>query len=103
MRKKHFKKELVMTEEDNEDFENSTKCWICDNDYIDGIVKLRDHFHISGKYKGSAHRDCNINLRLNHKIPIVYHNLKDYISHLIMQELGKFGVEVNVIPSPLEK
>ena len=103
MRKKHFKKELVMTEEDNEDFENSTKCWICDNDYIDGIVKLRDHFHISGKYRGSAHRDCNINLRLNHKIPIVYHNLKDYISHLIMQELGKFSVEVNVIPSPLEK
>ena len=33
--KKHFNKELVMTKEDNEDFENSNKCWICDNDYID--------------------------------------------------------------------
>ena len=29
--KKHFKKELVMTKKDNEDFENSTKCQICDN------------------------------------------------------------------------
>ena len=26
--KKHFNKELVMTKEDNEDFENSTKCWV---------------------------------------------------------------------------
>ena len=32
--KKHFNKELVMTKKDNEDFENSTKRWICDNDYI---------------------------------------------------------------------
>ena len=32
--KKHFNKELVMTKEDNEDFKNSTKCWICDNDYV---------------------------------------------------------------------
>ena len=38
--KKLFNKELVMNKEDNEDFENSTKCWICDNDYIDGDVKV---------------------------------------------------------------
>ena len=36
--KKHFKKELVMTKKYNEDFEKSTKCWICDNDYVDGVV-----------------------------------------------------------------
>ena len=23
--------ELVMTKEDNDDFKNSTKCWVCDN------------------------------------------------------------------------
>ena len=33
--KNHFNKELLMTKEDNENFENSTKCWICENDYID--------------------------------------------------------------------
>ena len=37
--KKHFNRELVMTKEDNEDFENSTKFWICDNAYIDGMLK----------------------------------------------------------------
>ena len=65
-----------MTKEYNEEFENSAKCWICDNDYIDTDVKVRDHCHITGKYKGSAHRDCNINIKLNHKIPIVFHKPK---------------------------
>ena len=41
-----------MAKENNEDFENSSKCWICDNDYIDGDVKVRDHCHITGKYRG---------------------------------------------------
>ena len=67
-----------MTKEDTEDFENSTKCLICDNDYIDSDVKVRDHCHITGKYRGSAHRDCNINVKLNHKISVVFHYLKNY-------------------------
>ena len=61
--KKHFNKELVMTKEGNEDFENSAKCWICDNDYVDENVKVKDHCHITGKYRGSAHRACNINVK----------------------------------------
>ena len=32
----------------------------------------------------SSHRDCNTNIRLNHKISIEFHNLKNYYSHLIM-------------------
>ena len=64
---------------------------------------MKDHCHITGKYRVSAHRDCNINVKLNHKIPIVYHNLKNYDSHLIMQELGKFNLKIYVIPNGLEK
>ena len=48
--KNNFKKELVMNKNGNEDFENSAKCWICDNDYIDNDVKIRYHCHITGKY-----------------------------------------------------
>ena len=51
-----------MTKEDNEDFKNSTKFWIFNNDYIDSDVKVRDHCRITGKYRGSVHRDYNINL-----------------------------------------
>ena len=41
--KKHLNKEFVMTKEDNEDFENSTKSWICDIDYVDNDVETRDY------------------------------------------------------------
>ena len=90
-------------EEGNEDFKNSTKCWICDNDYINTDVKVRDHCHITGKYRSSAHRDYNINFQLNHKIPIVFHNLKNYDSYLFMQELGRFNLKISIIPNALEK
>ena len=92
--KKNFNKELVTTKEDNQNFKNSTKCWICDNDHDDNDVKVRDHCHITGNYRGSAHRVCNINHKLDHKIPIIFHNLKDYDSHLITQELRKFNLKI---------
>ena len=56
----HFNKELVMTKEDNEDFKNPLKCCICDNGYIDTDVRVKDHCHTTGKYRGFAHRDHNI-------------------------------------------
>ena len=58
--KEYFNKELVTAIENDEDFENSTKCWICENIYVDGDLKVKYHCHIIGKYRGSAHRDCNI-------------------------------------------
>ena len=75
--KKHFNKKLVMTEKDDKDFKNFTKCWICDNVYVKGDVKVRGHCHITGKYRGSAHKDCYIKLykvKLRHTIPAVFHN-----------------------------
>ena len=92
-----------MTKENNEDFENSTKCWICGNDYVDNIIKVRDHCHITGKYRGSAHTDCNINVKSNHKVSVAFHNLKNYDSHIITQELSIFNLKINVIPNGLEK
>ena len=49
-----------------------------------GGVKISGHCHITGKYKSLAQRDCNIKVKLNHKIPIVFHNLKNYNSYFIM-------------------
>ena len=90
--KKHFNKEFVMT-----------KCWIRDNNFIDNNVKVIDHCHITGKYGGFVHRDCNINVQLNSKSPVVFYNLKKYDLHLLMQELGKFNLKVKVIPNGLGK
>ena len=41
--RKYFNKKLVMTKEDDGDFESSTNCWICDNPHVDGDIKVRDH------------------------------------------------------------
>ena len=76
---------------------------ICGNDYIDGDVKIRDHCQITGKYRCSAHRHCNINVKLNHKIPVLFHNLNNYDSHVIMQELGKLDLKLNATLNGLEK
>ena len=59
-----FSKLLVITNKDDEDIENSTKCWICKKDYEKGRVKVKDHYHITGKYKGSPDQECNLNLSL---------------------------------------
>ena len=71
---KNCNKRLVMTIKNNEDFKNSTKCWF--NGHIDGNVLVRDHFYVTGKYRGSAHTDFNIKVKLNHKIPVVFNSLK---------------------------
>ena len=67
------------------------------------MAKIRDQCHITGKYRGSAHKDCNINVKLDHNIPIVLHNRKKLRLPSIIEELGKFNLKVNVIPNGLEK
>ena len=47
-----------------------------DNFDVKGDVKWRDHFHMTGKYRVLPDRDCNINVKLNHKTPIKFHNQK---------------------------
>ena len=94
---KEINKHIVMIKQDVKDFDSSTKSWICDNVLVEGDVKVRDHCHITGKYRGSAQRKCNIKVNLNHKIPVLFHSLKNYNSHPIMQELSKFNFKINAI------
>ena len=91
--KKHFNKNLVVSVEDVRRFQSSNKCWICNKLYTDEDKKVGDNDHITGKYRGSAHSNCNINFKLTKKVPAILHNLKGYDGHLIMQEIGKFDVE----------
>ena len=56
-----------MSVEDEERFKSSNKCWICCKLFDIGDNKVRDHDHITGKYRGSAHWSCNINLKLTKK------------------------------------
>ena len=101
--KKHFNKNLVMSAEENEKFEKTNICWICGKLIDLNDNKVRDHCHITGKYRGAAHWSCNINLIVSKKVPVIFHNLKGYDSLLIFKELNKFDCRVSVIPNGLEK
>ena len=102
--KKHFNKHLIMSEkEEEEQFQSSSTCWICEKLIDDDDEKVRDHCHVTGKFRGAAHWSCNINLQLTKKVPVIFHNLRGYDSHLIFNELDKFDVKIKVIPNGLEK
>lgn len=118
--KKEFNKPLIMTKEDEEKFLKANECYICNKKYTDKDIKVRDHCHITGKYRGSAHQECNLQLRLNPeevKIPVIFHNLRGYDSHFIMQEIGAIvknhtyknnkgeekQMNINAIPNNMEK
>ena len=78
-------------------------CWICGKLISLDENKVRDHCHITGKYRDAAYCSCNVNLKISKKVPVIFHNLKGYDSHLIFKELSKFDCRVNVIPNGLEK
>ena len=118
--KKHFNKPLVMTEVDEQNFKTMDGCHICGEKYTDKDVRVRDHCHITGKFRGSAHQECNLKLRIkpeNLKIPVIFHNLRGYDSHFIMQQIGEIAnkhgytnkkgekqdLNINAIPNNMEK
>ena len=100
---KHFNKNLVMTKEEEHLFQQSNNCWICKKLIDNNDEKVRDHCHVTGKFRAAAYWDCNTNFQLTKKVPVIFHNLKGYDSHLIFSELNKFDVKINVIPNGLEK
>ena len=56
--KKHFNKNLIMSEKGEEQFQSSNLCCICEKLIVD--EKVRNHCHVTGKYRGAAHWSCNI-------------------------------------------
>ena len=100
---KYFNKNLIMSEKEEYLFQKSNSCWICKKLIDNHEEKVRDHCHVTGKFRGAAPWNCNINFQLTKKVPVIFHNFRGYDSRLIFNELNKFDVKVNVIPNGLEK
>ena len=115
--KNKFNKPLKMIDEDEVNIKKADSCHMCNKKYTDKDIKVCDHCHITGKYKGSSHPDCNLNFKLTDKIPVISHNLRGYDSHFIMQNIGKIPkkhryknkkgelceMNINAIPNNMEK
>ena len=69
----------------------ATKCFICGEDFVDGDVKVRDHCHFTGRYRGCAHQDCNLQFAMKYsKIHVFLHN-QNYDSHLIIERANELS------------
>ena len=67
------------------------------------ILKVRDHCHFTGKYRGAAHNECNLKCRKPHILPVLFHNLQGYDSNLFIKQLAKVSGDLSCIPSTEEK
>ena len=84
-----------MTEKEEEQFLSSSICWIWKK--LIEYEKVRDHCHITGKFRGAAIG------HVTKKVPVMFHNLRGYDSHLIFYELKKSDVKIDVIPKRFKK
>ena len=100
--KKHFNKNLIMSEGE-EQFQSTNISWISEKLIDNDNEKVRDHCQIIGKFRGAAYWSYNINFQLTKEVPVIFHNLRGYESHLIFDKFNKFDVKINVIPNRLEK
>ena len=65
---------------------------------------MRDHDHMTGRYRGAAHSRCNLQLRKQYQLPVFLHNFRGYDCHLIMKGMSHFrGMELKIIGQGMEK
>src|SRR6218665_3637489 len=97
-----FSQKMIFNEADMKEFNTATSCHICGGEF--GNDRVRDHCHLSGKYRCAAHNKCNLNYKLPKFFPVVFHNLSGYDSHLFVKKLrGDNGEKIKCIPNNEEK
>ena len=78
-------------------YDNSTLCHICNEEL--GEDRVRDHCHLSGKFRGAAHEICNLEYEVPKFFQVVFHNLSSYDSHLVIKTLGNSEGDISCIPN----
>ena len=86
-----------MIRHDNLVYDNSTNCHIC-NEKL-GDDRVRDHCHLSGKFRGTAHEVCNLKYKVPTFFSLVFHNLSGYNSQLFIKTLGNSEGDIYCIPN----
>ena len=94
-------KPLIMTDRDQQEFTKTLDCYFCQKPL--NSDKVRDHCHISGKYRGAAHRNCNLQAKQSFKIPLMIHNAKNYDAHFIIRNIPEYFKKCDIIPRNTEQ
>ena len=105
---------MVMTESDEVKHELAKECYACKDIFgrewmnkktekLEEVKKCRDHCHITGKYRGAACDKCNLRMRVPKFVPVLFHNLEGYDSHLFVKSLGLTEGDIRCIPKTDEK
>ena len=92
-----FPKCMIMTMHDKLVYDSSTPCHICKEEL--GKDRVRDHYHLSGKFRDAAHAICNQKYKIPKSFPVVFYNLLGYDSHLFINKLGNSKVDIYCIPN----
>ena len=93
---------MNLSNEDQINHKNATHCYVCNCIFTTENHKVRDHCHVLGNYRGDCCNKCNLGMKMTKTIPVIFHNLKGYDSHLLLQELGKFNRKISVIPHNMQ-
>ena len=80
------------------DYKHMSSCHICFKPFREGDQKVRDHCHYSGIYRGVAHSLYNLQYKIPPYIPVVFHNLSGYDTHMFIKELANYGSHMNGVP-----
>ena len=96
-------KKMIFTKENEKQFNMASDCWICGEEL--GNDRVRDHCHYTGCYRGAAHNSCNLKYRKPESVPVFFHNLTGYDSHLFIKKLGSSNKKetIECIPNNEEK
>jgi len=102
---------MIMTDEDHESFRCAKCCSICNKEFTEKDKRVRDHDHLTGKFRGATHNACNINYFSNRFLPIIFHNLRGYDGHIIVKKAYDIAnkiaenkvVNFKAIPNSYEK
>jgi len=64
---------LEFTRNNLEKFNNATHCHVYKKPFAPDDTRVRDYCHLTGRFKGPAHSNCNLNYKDSHCIPVVFH------------------------------
>ena len=95
-----------MTEDDEKDYRKYNVCRFCEKEKRPD--KVRDHCHLTGKYRRPAHNTCNMNVEQKDSnfIPFAFHNFSKYDCHMFFKrlvDLKKDRVKLKIIPKTNEE